>query len=76
MCAKMAHYRDALKFPKACLSPSPFPPHSLRSPSVVPPNENRDLKCAILAQFGVSWTPNRKLGAGRAQIGTAGFLRQ
>jgi hypothetical protein len=40
--------------PLGRLSPSLPPPYPHRAPTVPPPYPNRDLKCAILAQFGHS----------------------
>ena len=38
---------------EAALDDPAGPPFPLRLPTVVPPNGNRELKCAILAQLGV-----------------------
>jgi hypothetical protein len=61
----------ALPFPH--LSPSIPPPFPLYSPSIVPPYRAGDLKCAILAQSGVSKTLERWWKAPGERVEAAGL---
>ena len=59
---------------EAALDDPAGPPFPLRLPTIVPPNGNRDLKCAILAQLGVlkslesGWEAGGERGASEEDI--------
>jgi hypothetical protein len=64
----MVHWMDALRAPQPRFSITVPPPSPHRIPSVAPPKPGSGLKCAILAQFGVSGA----LGGGREERGSRG----
>jgi hypothetical protein len=68
----MAHQMDALMTSQPPISATVPPPSPHRIPSVPPPKPESDLKCAILAQFGVSGT----LGSGWEARSRRGVSRE